>query len=189
MKVCQEAIAEKLCTKLYLIRAESVGNPNNQGYQLYQKLFSHPTHIHIIPDLSAVHDLVTYHNLVNDARSGELVIGNSIPNLDELEALIRQSNILADCQILKDLGIISADSDDSSSSENLLDVQEFIVNRLITQQCIARQRLIEEARSQFDKASESKVQEMIDQLCQENGKINILDPNAKLEEQLIYFAK
>ena len=189
MKVCQEAIAEKLCTKLYLIRAESVGNPNNQGYQLYQKLFSNPTHIHMIPELSAVHDLVTYHSFVNDARSGELAIGTSTPNLEELEALIRQSNLLADCQILKDLGIISPNSDDSNSSKKLLDIQEFIINRLITQQCIARQRLIEEARSQFDNASESKVQEIIDHLCQENGKINILDANAKLEEQLIYFAK
>jgi hypothetical protein len=188
MKVCQEAIAENLCQNLYLIRAESVGNPTNQGYQLHQKLFSQPQHIHIIPDLNSVHHLVTYHGLVNDAIAGELVIGDTTPNLAELESLIRESNILSNCQLLQDLSLISVNSV-AAEPDNLLNVQEFILNRLMTQRCIARQRLIEESRSQFSPASESQVQAIIESLCQENEKINILDPRAKIEEQLIYFAQ
>lgn len=188
MKVCQEAIAENICQKFYLIRSESVGNPTNQGYQLHQKLFSQPQHIHIIPDLTSVHYLVTYHGLVNDAIAGELVIGDTTPNLAELESLIRESNILADCQLLQDLDMISV-IPVAADPDNLIDVQEFILNRLMTQQCIARQRLIEESRSQFSPASESQVQSLIDRLCQDNEKISILDPNAKIEEQLIYFAQ
>ncbi len=188
MKVCQEAIAENLCQNFYLIRSESVGNPTNQGYQLHQKLFSQPQHIHIIPDLNSVHYLVTYHGLVNDAIAGELVVGDTTPNLAELESLIRESNILSNCQLLQELSLISVNSV-AADPDNLLNVQEFILNRLMTQQCIARQRLIEESRSQFSPASESQVQGIIDRLCQENEKINILDPNAKIEEQLIYFAQ
>ncbi|KOR34476.1 MULTISPECIES: P-loop NTPase fold protein [Planktothricoides] len=188
MKVCQEAIAENLCQNFYLIRSESVGNPTNQGYQLHQKLFSQPQHIHIIPALNSVHYLVTYHGLVNDAIAGELVVGDTTPNLAELESLIRESNILSNCQLLQELSLISVNSV-AADPDNLLNVQEFILNRLMTQQCIARQRLIEESRSQFSPASESQVQGIIDRLCQENEKINILDPNAKIEEQLIYFAQ
>lgn len=188
MKVCQEAIAENLCQNFYLIRSESVGNPTNQGYQLHQKLFSQPQHIHLIPDLNSVHYLVTYHGLVNDAIAGELVVGDTTPNLAELESLIRESNILSNCQLLQELSLISVNSV-AADPDNLLNVQEFILNRLMTQQCIARQRLIEESRSQFSPASESQVQGIIDRLCQENEKINILDPNAKIEEQLIYFAQ
>ncbi len=190
MKVCQEASAENLCQNFYLIRSESIGNPTNQGYQLYQKLFSQPQHIHITPDLNSVHYLVTYHGLVNNAIAGELVIGDTTPNLAELESLIRESNILADCQLLQDLGLITATPVAAPDApDNLLDVQEFILNRLMTQQCIARQRLIEESRSQFSSVSELQVQAIIDRLCQKNEKINILDPKAKMEEQLIYLAK
>ncbi len=184
MKVCQEAIAENVCEKFYLIRSESVGNPINQGYQLHQKLFSQPQHIHIIPDLNSVHHLVTYHGLVNDAIAGELVVGNTTPNLAELESLIRKSNILSNCRLLQDLDLIYVKG--TAVPDNLLNVREFILNRLITQHCIARQRLIEESCSQFSPASESQVQAIIDRLCQENEKINILDPQAKIEEQLIY---
>ncbi len=184
MKVCQEAIAENVCEKFYLIRSESVGNPTNQGYQLHQKLFSQPQHIHIIPDLNSVHHLVTYHGLVNDAIAGELVVGNTTPNLAELESLIRESNILSNCRLLQDLDLIYVKG--TAAPDNLLNVREFILNRLITQHCIARQRLIEESCSQFSPASESQVQAIIDRLCQENEKINILDPQAKIEEQLIY---
>lgn len=186
MKVCQEAIAEKACEKFYLIRAESVGNPNNQGYQIHQKIFSQPQHIHIIPDLNSVHYLVTYHGLVNDAIAGELVVGDTTPNLVGLAKLVREANILSDCQLLQDLGIISTQA---VVADNLLHIEEFILNRLMTQHCIARQRLIEESRSQFSPASESQVQAIIDRLCQENENINILDPQAKIEEQSIYFAK
>lgn len=186
MKVCQEAIAEKACEKFYLIRAESVGNPNNQGYQIHQKIFSQPQHIHIIPDLNSVHYLVTYHGLVNDAIAGELVIGDTTPNLTELTCLVREANILSDCQLLQNLGITSVNA---VATDNLLHIQEFILNRLMTQNCIARQRLIEESRSQFSPASESQIQAIIDRLCQENENINILDPQAKIEEQLIYLAK
>lgn len=186
IKACSEAIEQNICETLYLIRSEGVGNPNNQGYQLYQKLFSNSAHVHIIPNLTAVHYLVTYHSLVNDARSGELAIGQTIPTLAELESLIRQSNILSDCDILQELGITYAQE---TSPENFLDVREFLVNRLMTQECIARQRLIEESRSQFRATSESQVQEIIDSLCEEHGKIKILDPNATSDQQLIYFAK
>ncbi|MFN7656982.1 MAG: ATP-binding protein, partial [Dolichospermum sp.] len=90
---------------LYLIRAEVLGNTKNKGYQSYTKFFTGSPHRHITPHINSVHYLVTYHNLVKDAREGDLVIGSENLNFKSLQELIRESKILEGCSLLQDLGI------------------------------------------------------------------------------------
>jgi len=51
-----------------LIRAESLGSTNNQGYKRYTQIFTGSPHRHIRPNLTSVHYLATYHS-VNAACS------------------------------------------------------------------------------------------------------------------------
>lgn len=188
LKACQEALKQEACQKLYLVRAEGIGSSSNRGYQLHQDIFGNPPHQHVIPDLASVHYLVTYHTLVNDALSGELLIGDRTPNLSELEALVRKSQVFANCTLLRQLGIITdtATSPPEASNIEWKLVEDFLINRTLEQQCIALQRLVLEARSQFVELEEPQVYQLIEHLCQTDRPIAILDPNASLEEQLVY---
>jgi hypothetical protein len=189
MKSCQEAIDQGLCQTLQLIRAEGVGSSANQGYKLYSQIFSDSPHNHLMPDLNSVHYLATYHTLVNDARSGELVVGDRTPDRKDLERLIRESQILENCDLLQELGVFAATASDRNGATELKPVEEFLVNRVINQQCIARERLEQEALSQFSEVKEFQVRQLIDRLCQQNGQIQLLDPDANVEEQLVYLVK
>ncbi|PSO84640.1 MAG: hypothetical protein BRC45_05325 [Cyanobacteria bacterium QS_5_48_63] len=59
-----------------------------------------------------------------------------------------------------------------------------MLNHVQNQQFMGRQTLIQNACSQFPHMERSQVEQLIQQLCQEN-QIQILDPNATPEEQLI----
>jgi hypothetical protein len=63
-------------------------------------------------------------------------------------------------------------------------VKDFLLNFVITQHFLGRQTLIQNASSQFPDVDESKIDQLIDQLCQEN-QIQILDDRAKKNAQLI----
>ncbi len=186
IKVCQEAIEQNLCQRLNLIRFEGVGTQSNLGYKLYTQLFSDNQHNHLMPSLPAVQYLATYHSLVNDAYSGDLVVGEATPDIKELEALIRESKILHECSLLQDLGIVPKRLFSEENRAEWQPVEDFLFNRVINQQCLARQRLIQETLSQFAQVNEVQVNQLIEHLCQENEKIKILDPEAKLEDQLVY---
>ncbi|WP_449418464.1 ATP-binding protein [Phormidium nigroviride] len=188
MKACQKAINDNLCQSLYLIRAAEIGKPTNQGYKIHTKIFTASSHHHIKPKLDSVWYLATYHSLVNAACAGELVVGYQTPNLSELEALIRESKVLDDCQLLQDLGIIQTKEKDPISPAGKIDlnpVKNFLLNLVTTQFHMGLLTLINNACSQFPQVNQSQVEQLIDELCQEN-KILIHDPNAKLEEQLIF---
>jgi len=183
MDCCQKTLRQNLCQTLYLIRAEGLGRPTNKGYKLWQKIFTDSPHIHLKPELKSVHYLATYHSLVNAACSGELVVGNTTPNLEQLQALIRDSQVLHGCPLLQDLGIVPQ-TDAIEKEVDAQQVKELLLNLVKTQQFMGRQTLIKNARSEFDEVSDIQVEQVIQQLCQEQ-RVQILDPNAKPEEQLV----
>lgn len=189
IKVCQEAIDQKLCKVLHLIRYEGVGNTSNLGYQLYTQIFSDSLHNHFMPDLLSVQFLATYHSLVNDAYSGDLVVGEQTPDIRELEELMRRSKILHQCSLLQDLDIVPPLVITEENKAEWQPIQDFLFNRVINQQCLARQRLILETTHQFTHVNEDQVNHLIEHLCQDNHKIRILDPGAKVEDQLVYVAR
>ena len=184
MKACQKVINDNLCQSLYLIRAAEIGKPTNQGYKIHTKIFTASSHRHIKPKLDSVWYLATYHSLVNAACAGELVVGYQTPNLNELEALIRESKVLNDCQLLQDLGIVKPSGGDIIIKPDLKPVKNFLLNFVTTQKMIGMPILIQNACSQFTEVNQSQVKQLIDELCQEK-EISILDPNAKLDAQLI----
>lgn len=187
MKACQKVINDNLCQSLYLIRAAEIGKPTNQGYKIHTKIFTASSHHHITPHLNSVWYLATYHNLVNAACAGELVVGYQTPNLSELEALIRESKVLDDCQLLQDLGIVKTSGRGiiiPPETPDLKPVKNFLLNFVTTQKMIGMPILIQNACSQFPQVNQSQVEQLIDELCQEK-EISILDPNAKLDAQLI----
>lgn len=186
MNSCQKAIKQNMCQTLYLIRAESLGTTNNQGFKRYQQIFTGSPHCHIKPNLTSVHYLATYHRLVNAACSKELIVGDKTPNLKELEALIRQSKILHDCPLLQDLGIVDRRPPIKieQALPDLQPVEEFLLSLVKTHEFLGRQTLIQNALTRFSQVNASQVEQLIQQLCQAK-QIQIIDPNAKPEAQLI----
>jgi hypothetical protein len=107
MEACRKAVNQNLCKTLYLIREEGVGNRNNKGYQLYTQIFTNSPHRRITPKALSVQYLVTYYDLVKDAREGDLVVRGESLNLKDLKALIHESKVLHDCPLLQELGIVN----------------------------------------------------------------------------------
>jgi Cdc6-like AAA superfamily ATPase len=189
MKACHKVVQKKLCETLYLIRTEGVGKPDTVGNRIYAEIFTSSEHHRIEPDLTSVHYLATYHSLVNASCAGDLVIGGKIINLQELEALIRESGILRECTLFKQLGIFPDDINDKRGriEEELLNkVKGFLLNLVQTNHFLGRKTLINNGKNQFPQVNDSQLEQLIQQLCQEN-KIQIIDPKAKLEAQIICF--
>lgn len=182
MKSCQKTITQNKCNQLFLIRAERLGSSDNQGYKYYQQIFTNSSHRHFQPDLNCIHYLATYHSLVNAVCSKELVIAEQTPNLQELKTIVRESQILHDCRLLQNLKIVP--HKDTHKKNNLQPVSEFLLSLVTTQQFLGRKTLMQNAISRFAQVQESQVEQLIQQLCQAN-KVQILDPNAKPEAQLI----
>lgn len=212
MEACGKVVKKDPSLTLYLIRAEILGNSNNKGYQRYIEIFSGGlSHRLITPNLTSVQYLATYHSLVRDAREGDLVIAGQTLNFKNLQALIRESNVLYDCALLQDLGLIKKNSETSAKgnsnlnvknkndmkslnlvqvvipvkpSKEILESKDLLFNLVKTQHFIARQELINNVRRHFPVVSESQIQKLIQQLCQEN-KIKIIDPSLSPEAQLM----
>ncbi len=198
MKACEKALLMQRCKTLFLVRAENLGTRKNQGNQLYSKIFTGYPHRHLLPDLLSVHYLATYHNLVNAACAGELVLGDRTPNLKELQELIRQSNILQDCPLLDALGIfagytrivgvtgtpqkkLSAGQD---MTQELPKVKGYLLALMQTQQIMGRYVLMQNTLDQFPDVDDVVVNQLITELCQEE-KIIILDKTAPVHSQLL----
>ena len=179
MNACQIAIQKNLCQTMYLIRGGDLGKPNMAGNQLYRQIFTNTNHVHIKPSLQSIHYLATYQSLVNSAKSQELVIGGKMINLQRLETLINESEILNQCTLLQDLKIVPPDPDPKP-----LPVKDFLFNLVKTQHFLGKPTLIDNAISNFPTVNEDQINVLIKQLCEEN-KIQILDPKAKPEAQLI----
>jgi len=199
MNACQKKVLNHVDTTLQLIRSEGVGKASNKGHKLYQKIFTGSSHSHLIPSLNCVHYLGTYHTLVKDAREGDLLIASQTLGLKGLQALIRESQILENCQLLQNLGIFAGqqhkeDSRDLSNQEQsktsedsqdgLLLVKDYLLNLVKTQGLMGRQILVQNICSHFAQVKESQVEQLIEQLCQQE-QISILGPKEKPEAQLV----
>ncbi|MFB2769289.1 ATP-binding protein [Pelatocladus sp. BLCC-F211] len=190
MNACQKVIQENIFQKLYLIRIGSVGNAKLAGYKIYNQIFKGTNHHHIKPNISSVHYLATYHSLVNSAVAQELVLGGKAITLQELQSLTRETEILHKCALLQDLGIISKqdpDGDDSNGTngkKDLRPVKEFMFNLVTTQSYMGVVTLISQSVHQFSYVNETEIKYLIDLLCQER-KVKIINPKAKLQDQLI----
>jgi hypothetical protein len=182
MNACQKVVNSNLCKTLYLIREAGVGNTKLAGNKIYRQIFTGSQHHHIKPTLSSVHYLATYHSLVNAALANELVVAGKTLSLQELEALVRDAEILHECTLLQELGIIPGGS--IIVSPPLKAVKDFLLNFVISQQFLGRPTLIENAREQFSDIDEYQINQLIDQLCNEN-KIQLIDKAAKKNAQLI----
>lgn len=187
MNACKNVIQNNSCKTLYLVRAGNVGKPNLAGNQLYRELFTHTHHQHIKPSLTAVHYLATYQSFVNSAKSQELVIGGKTINVQGLESLVRESQILHNkCTLLHDLGLVAATEKDTNGKvrRDYRPVKDFLLNLVKTQGFMGLPTLISQTSSQFADVQETDIKMLIDLLCQEN-KTKIMNPKAKLQDQLI----
>lgn len=194
MNACRRAIDVGLCSQLLLIRSEGTGKPGRKGYELYNDIFTGHPHRRIYPDLDSIHQLATYHSLVNAAYSGELVVAGVAVDIRSLEDLTRKSEILNACMLLHQLGVLSGRSPKKKSSpsskttsanlERLQPVKDFLLDVMKTQQLMGRQVMVQTALDQFKYISQKQVNQLIQQLCDEE-RMQILDPTAKVEEHLI----
>jgi GTPase SAR1 family protein len=189
MSACQKAIQQNLCQTMYLIRAGGLGKPDLAGNQIYKQIFTYTNHRHIKPNLTSVHYLGTYHSLVNSALAQELVIAGKTITLQQLQSLIRESKILEKCTLLQDLGIVSkqeTDRDETNGKKDLRPIKDFLLNLVKTQGYMGIPTLMTQSASQFSFVTEADVQLLIELLCQEQ-KVKIINPKAKLQDQLICF--
>ena len=194
IKACEKALKQKLCDSLILIRAAQLGQTRNAGYRLFKRIFTGSPHRHITPHLNSVHYLATYHSLVNAALGGDLVVGDLTPNLKELEVFIRDSQILNNCSLLKELGIVPADTDTGNgggedNGDELRKVWQDAKDYLVTLvrndgMMLGRKTLLENANREYSQFNESQLNPLIDELCQEN-KLQIPNLNEKLEKQVV----
>ncbi|MFP5272035.1 AAA family ATPase [Coleofasciculus sp.] len=192
MKACEKALKQKLCDSLILIRAAQLGQSNNAGYRLFKRIFTGSPHRHITPHLNSVHYLATYHSLVNAALGGDLVVGDLTPNLKELEAFIRESQILHNCTLLQELGIVPADTGNGEAEDKddelekvRQDAKDYLVTLVRNDgMMLGRKTLLENANREYSQLNESQLNPLIDELCQEN-KLQIPNLNEKLEKQVV----
>lgn len=194
MKACEKALKQKFCDSIILIRAAQLGQSNNAGYRLFKRIFTGSPHRHITPHLNSVHYLATYHSLVNAAQAGDLVVGDLTPNLKELEGFIRDSQILHNCSLLQELGIVPADTgngggDDDDKDDDLKKLRQDAKDYLVTLvrndgMMLGRKTLLENANREYSQLNESQLNPLIDELCQEN-KLQIPNLNEKLEKQVV----
>jgi hypothetical protein len=186
MNACKKVVNSNLCQTLYLIRAAGVGNSKLAGNKIYKQIFTGSQHHHITPTLSSVHYLATYHSFVNAVLANELVVAGKTLSLKELEALVREAEILHECTLLQDLEIVPKKNGGGNGKiKKLQKVKQFLLNVVITQQFMGLQALVEKTEREFSEVDESQIEQLIQQLCEEN-KIQILDPGAKKEAQFVF---
>ena len=192
MKACQKAIRDNACEHLYLIRAESLGVPRNQGYRRYRELFVDSVHRHIVPDLASMQTLATYHDLLTASLGGDLILADRPIAPPELQQLVRDTGVLQDCGLLQELGAFGSDlsslltPDREEHREDGLDraVADFIFALVQTQQLMGRVVLRETAAAQFEALSVEQIDREIDRLISE-GAVGVLDPSAPPDAQLV----
>ncbi|MEC4893133.1 MAG: ATP-binding protein [Oscillatoria sp. PMC 1051.18] len=188
MKACEKVVNTKDCQNLYLIRNGKVGKPSSVGNKIYRKIFSSSPHFHLGVNPPSVHKLATYHNLVNSVSGSELVINNQVISLQELEALTREAQIFNNCKLLQDLKIISEKKVVKDGDKYLEDreTKEFVLNIAKTQGYLARKTLEERTLDNYGDLDQTKIGEMIEQLCHEE-KLKVINPQEVPEKQLISY--
>ena len=181
IKGCREAIQLQDCNNLYLLRVSHVGNNRLKGYKIYQKIFNNNHHRHLKPNLTDIHYLTTYHQLVNAAKSDELLILDKTVNLTELESLLRKSQIMSQCSLLQDLDVVGKEL----IPPKLQVIKSFLLTQIKAQQLIGKQTLIDVAFSNCPgKINNENIDNSLQELVRDN-RIKIMNSQAKAEEQII----
>ena len=203
MKACKKVQDGGGRDRIYLIRKEKLGTPKNRGYQIWQEIFAASKHKHLKPDLVSVQYLETYHRLVNAAAGGELVIGAKTPHVKDLQGFVRESGVLSNCSLLKQLSVVpSAEGDtvgppvitpdpsgvseppSGPSAEELAVAERYILNIMTTQSLVGMQVLVENTQEQVPALDSDTVVGVIHSLSAAQ-RVQILDPNARLENQIL----
>jgi hypothetical protein len=208
MKACQKMVDSQQCDRLYLIRSASLGTPKNKGHQLFQAVFS-SGNIHIKPDLDSVKYLETYHRLLNAAAGRELVIASQTPDVAQLQQLVRESKVLADCSLLQHLGIVSGNfkttlpTSTTGSAQTkavnkqpiqippppdqfaaIASAQRYILTLMAVHSIMGLQALIKSVLEQEPALQPKEIEQIIQSLCQSH-KLRVLDPKATRENKLL----
>jgi hypothetical protein len=193
MNACRRVVELGLCNTLFLVRGEGIGQPGRKGYMMHEHIFDGNPHQRIRPDLASVHDLATYHSLVNSAYAGELVIAGHVANLQDLEQFVLKSKVLHSCRLLTELKVVAGRSPRSRAKrrsksqlrEELQPVRDFLLDLVKTHQLLGYRVVIQSLAGQFPERSPDQLDLAVKDLIQSND-IEILDPTAKPDEQLIY---
>ncbi|NCO74084.1 MAG: ATP-binding protein [Cyanobacteria bacterium] len=108
MEASEFAIRNNLCEKLIFIRSAGVGTKGTQAFDLYNKLFKplSDKYKHYKPTIEDLQYLKTYHKLAKDALAGELIIEFKTVTLPELNQLMRDYQILNNCNLLVNLKLV-----------------------------------------------------------------------------------
>ncbi len=185
MKFCEKVIKENACQILKLVRSETTGK--RDGHKLFMQIFKNNPHTQIKTDVLSVQYLATYHNMVNDVLSKNLVVEGKTLKLDEMQDLVRRSEVLNACPLLQHLDMISPPDNDSRGEDKTeqQEVKNYLCDIVKTQQIMSRQSLIKNAVRKFN-IDKSAASGFIDHLI-EVKYANFINPDAKPEEQLICY--
>ncbi|MDJ0690744.1 MAG: hypothetical protein QNJ41_19815 [Xenococcaceae cyanobacterium MO_188.B32] len=186
MKACEKAKKQHRDCTFILLRAETVGNAKNKGYQLYKKIFRRSPHRHLQPSLDDVSYLKTYQKLANEAIAGDLVLGSQTITLLQLQSLVCHSQVLAECNLLKKLAILPSKNGMATKEQLQPKVNELLLNLAKVHKIIGKQKLIEQASHQLVDVEPKEIEQYLAKLQAEN-EIAIVNPDALLEEQIIMF--
>lgn len=182
MSACEKLVKSGDCDRLIFIRHEPFGSKKNKGYKLFQEIFNSNSHRHICPHIDSVHYLVTYHRLLNEATSGELVVGYDSPKPDHLKKLVKQSGVFEQCQLLKELGIIEGAIDDPIPPHPK--VREFLMKQIKSQGFLGTEVLIHSTQEEFDAIAPEEIIQKLKELERENY-IKIIGQDNNIKGQFV----
>jgi hypothetical protein len=187
MSSAQRVAEQGTCSALCLIRSETTGRNTTQGYRLYRKLFNAAPNRHLIPNIDSLCYLVTYDRLARSAKTKDLLLLDKEIDLNQLESFVRDTEILEDCVLLQELGILqkklkTVDTDHNSFFVS--NVRNFILEFMIHHQLASQGTIIRHTQHQFVGIAEAQVLELIQELCQ-NNQVRILDLNQPVADQII----
>lgn len=184
LECCEAALERTPYETFYLLRAGALGRPANRGHRLHQKLFASndPRRRHLVPDLASVQALAVHHALVNAVTSRELVVEDKNPSREELSALVRGSDVLKDCRLLVELGVLDDAGQVQDSPQE--QAQRFILDLLATQQLLGRAALVASVRAGCEGLDETQAEHVVEQLLAEK-RLRVLDAQAPREAQIV----
>lgn len=191
MEACKKTLEKNPSLKLFLIRAELLGNPDDKGYKIYDEIFTNSAHSHITTDLKSIHYLATYYNLVKSVCEGNLVIAGKVIDLKDLRYLMLKSKILNNCGLLQKLGLVMSNynsDDEKNTNQPLKEYKNYIFYLVKSQICLSTQVIIQKTNYCFPELSESKIEALVQQLCWQK-KLKIIDSKAPLDSQLVCLAR
>ncbi len=191
MEACKKTLEKNPSLKLYLIRTELLGDQDDKWYKIYNEIFMNFSHSHLIPDLTSIHYLATYNDLVKSACEGNLVIAGKLIDLKDLRYLMYKSKILKNCSLLEKLGLVVSNNnlnDQKDDNQQLKQYKSYVFYLVKSQICLNTQVIIQKTKYCFPELNESKIEALIQQLCWQK-KLRIIDPKAPLESQLVCLAR